>query len=217
MQHYRAFCFVRFFSFDSKYLSILKLGWAAAPTLVIALLIGIWATGALSAQPSLFAVPAPTAPQHAKAPPAADGLYFTQTYAVTAPCDSSDIVYRNSINGTTPGDGTPKSEGWKIRPWLDVPIKIVSAGIIYMTGARPQWLMIGSNIIGDSMVFLSEGETQHREVFPAGKFKWMPPRSQTGTLDYFDLHGACKTPWWRRWTRGLATMTVFVDFGYTED
>lgn len=180
-------------------------------------MIGFYSADLASAQGSKPANQDEVAPQQATARLPTEGVYLTKTFIVTGPCDGSDIVYRNAVNGGAPGDGTPKTESWQIRPWEDVPIKVISAGIVYMTGGRPKWLMVGSDIVADSMVFLSEGETQRREVFPAGTFKWMPARDKAGPLDYFDLHGACTTSLWRRWTRDMETMSVFVDIGYTRE
>jgi hypothetical protein len=217
LEHYRPFCFIRHFCSARRPSLFSKRQRRTTTIFVIAILTGAWSVNATLAQNPKPANQNEAAPRQVEAMLNVEGVYFTKSFILTAPCDGSDIVYRNAVNDGTPSDGKPKSDGWKIRPWDSGPIKVKSVGLVYMAGAHQNWLMVGSNIVGDSVVFLSEGENQRREVFPAGTFKWMPARDKAGPLDYFDLHGTCTTSLWRRWTPWIETMTVFVDIGYTRD
>ena len=132
-------------------------------------------------------------------------VYSTKSFWMTAPCDGSDFVYRTNINGADAGRG-PETEGWKIKPWLDRPIKILSARIVMIGGAQSQWMMIGLNgSSGDSMAWLTGNDTQSPQPnFPAGTWKNFPSQKTAGSQDYIDVHGVCST----------GPISFFVDFGY---
>jgi hypothetical protein len=121
---------------------------------------------------------------------------YTQTFQINAPCDNEEIVYRVSIAGS-PGT-------WKITPWLDDPITILFAQIVKFAGGAHSWLMVGSHVTSDAMVYLPSDRMQAQQTYPQGTGKMFPPKSQATSSHYMDLHGSC--------TGG--TLGVFVVFGY---
>jgi hypothetical protein len=131
----------------------------------------------------------------------ADGLLLSQLFQITAPCDDEDIVYRTSINGGLAGNP------WQIKPWVDAPIFIRYAQIIKVSGGAHTFLMIGSNVTGDAMVFLPCDRMEATTYYPTGTYKYFPPMSQTASTDYMDLHGSAT---------GGGQLQVFVNFGFTQ-
>ena len=138
--------------------------------------------------------------------PAAE--FLTQTFRIKAPCDKQEIVHRISINDAAPGDGSAQSEGWKIKPWIDAPIKIRFAHILKIGGGAHSWLMVGSNTSGDAMVFLDANQHSEKWLYPAGTYKSFPASSAAKPQQYMDLHGSCD---------GAESLTAFVTFGYTQE
>jgi hypothetical protein len=122
---------------------------------------------------------------------------YTQTFQIHAPCDNEDIVYRASIVGFPPGT-------WKMTPWLEESITILFAQIVKFSGGAHAWLMLGSHVTSDAMVYLPSDRMEATQTYPSGTGKMFPAKGQATSTDYMNLHGAC--------TGG--TLGVFIVFGY---
>ena len=130
-----------------------------------------------------------------------DKAINSQAFQLYGTCTGGDMVYKWTIAGKSAGV-------WNLHPWLPAAAYIVGVELLDMTPADGHgWWMVGNNMQGDPMVYMSASENRVSNWYPAGASWRVPPMSDDTPLTYIDLHGLCKAGAWA---------TLMVTFYYVQ-